>query len=141
VICSRRSIPHLCSVCGAWGNRNPHVLVTFAPKVTPAQRDKDSAHAPKQRFFDSFHSLRMTEQKSVLFYNGRIISAPTQFLGCFGTSRTPSPTQLYKNVTIRKIPICQTIIARVYIVVNATLYVIKQRIISVLKFMQKNKKQ
>ena len=51
------------------------------------------------------------------------------------------PYALIQNISVRPIPICQTIIARVYIAAKATLYVIKQRIISVLKFMQKNKKQ
>ena len=90
---------------------SPRFWLLLAPKVTPAQRGKKSAHAPKQRFFDSFHSLRMTEQQLVWFFNGRMwTSAPTRFSGCFGTSRTPSPTQLYKNVTVRKIQIFLTVL-------------------------------
>ncbi|MBR4036636.1 MAG: hypothetical protein IKJ05_07920, partial [Oscillospiraceae bacterium] len=53
----------LCSG-GVWGNRNPHVLVTFAPKVTPAQR-KNIVLTPMQRFLvGHMPSLGMTIPQS-----------------------------------------------------------------------------
>ena len=81
-ICSRCSIPHLCSV-RVWGNRNPHVLVTFAPKVTPAQRYK----------FGTSRTPSPTQCVQIISYlpNGRIISAPTRFY----ISTTVRPIQIF----------------------------------------------
>ena len=41
----------MCDARGVGRYVTPHVLVTFAPKVTPAQRGKEFVLAKVQRFF------------------------------------------------------------------------------------------